>query len=63
MVSADAAVIVMLRRMINTPTSQQDLYGIKKTEYQVPSQHGQADLIKRAWDAAGLSPGIATYVE
>ena len=75
MVPADAAVAVVLTRMTNTPISQQDLYGIiagaavgsdgatEKAGYQVPSPRGQADVIKRAWDVAGLGLGIATYVK
>ena len=61
--------------MTDTMISQEDLYGIivgaaigsdgatGKVGYQVPSPHGQADVIKRAWGAAGHSPGIAAYIE
>lgn len=61
--------------MTDTTIGQEDLYGIivgaaigsdgatGKVGYQVPSPQGQADVIKRAWAVAGLSPEIAAYIE
>lgn len=66
---------VVLKRMTDTSNSQEDLYGViagtaigsdgatEKAGYQVPSPRGQADVIRRAWDGAGLSPSITAYVE
>ena len=68
-------VAAVLKRMIDTVVSQEDLYGIivgaaigsdgatGKVGYQVPSPRGQADVIKCAWSAAGRSPGTAAYIE